>query len=135
MSFDQYLSGNITAYLLLMKQQLAATHKANATFSRWVHLHYPAKNCTMLAQRQRVLGVAVQAYATVIGRTPSETEVKRVIMWVERNPFTVVDEHLAAQLFVRLHSDVPVSKTMVTTSPRHCCKFSYPLAVPELIAK
>lgn len=133
MSFDkQQLSGRIADFLLGMKEQLG---KRDPYYDRWVALHYPANRCVLLQQRQRVLGMAIAVYTHVTGRFPAEDEKQRVLEWVRRNPFVVVDEHLALQLFIRLHSDVPVNQTMVTTSPRHCCQFSYPLVIPELVGK
>lgn len=132
MAFDSFLSGNIAAFLFNMKEQLA---KRDTQYDRWLALHYPANRCVVMQQRQRVLGTAIAVYSFVTRRQPTEAEKQRVLEWVRRNPFVVVDEHLALQLFIRLHSDVPVSQTLVTTLPRHCCQFSYPLVLPELVGK
>lgn len=133
MPFDkQQLSGRIADFLLQMKEQLG---KRDTHHDHWLALHYPSNRCVLTQQRQRVLGMAIAVYTSVTGRFPTETEKQRVLEWVRRNPFVVVDEHLALQLFIRLHSNVPVSQVMVTSAPRQCCKFSYPLVIPELVGK
>jgi len=132
MRFDDHLSGNIAAFLLKLKDALPGTDPG---YNKWVAMHYPGNTCLMKQQRQRVIGIALNCYTVVTGVNPDKEQIRRVITWAERNPFNVVDEHIGMELFIRFHSNVPVHHTLVTTSPRQCTKFSYPLVTPEIIGK
>lgn len=132
MPFDNHLSGSIAAFLLKLKEALPGTDPG---YNKWVALNYPKNTCLLQQQRQRVIGIALNCYAVVTGRQPDRDQIRRVIAWSERNPFIVVDEHIAVELYTRFHSDVPVHRTMITSVSRSCMKFRYPLVVPEVIGK
>ncbi|QXO09989.1 hypothetical protein pEaSNUABM37_00028 [Erwinia phage pEa_SNUABM_37] len=132
MRSDDHLSGRITAFIGKLKDALPGT---DAAYNKWVALHYPKHTCVLMQQRMRVIGIALACYTKATQVTPDEDQVRRVITWANRNPFNVVDEHIAMELFVRFHSNVPVHYTVTTSSPRHCLKFSYPLVNPNLVGK
>lgn len=133
MPFDEkQLSGRITAFLTKLKQALPGTDPG---YNKWVALNYPNNTCILQQQRQRVIGIALNCYAVVTGRQPDRDQIRRVISWSERNPFTMVDEHIGMQLFVRFHSDVPVHYTVATSVARQCDKFNYQLINPQLVGK
>lgn len=132
MPFDNHLSGNIAAFILKLKAALPGTDPG---YNKWVALNYPKNTCILQQQRQRVIGIALNCYTVVTGINPDRDQIRRVISWSERNPFIVVDEHIAVELYTRFHSDVPVHRTMVTSVSRQCMKFRYPLVNPDDIGK
>lgn len=126
MSFDAV----IPRLLLCLKAQLSSTDK---TYQRWVALHYPIYTCLLIQQRLRVLGIVVAVYTAETQLTPSKERVARLIEWVNKTPFRVVDEHLAIEMFNRLHYDIPITQPIVTTCPRLCLKLRYVLVSPDIV--
>lgn len=130
---DNHLSGRIAAFLEKLKAALPGS--IDPGYHQWIAVNYPRHTCLMTQQRQRVIGIAWHCYETVTGLKLNKEQIRRVITWVERHPFTVVDEHTAMELFVRFHSDVPVHRTITTLVPSQCLQFSYPLVQSALVDK
>lgn len=130
MRFDDCLSGRIAAFTGKLREALPSVDPG---YHRWVAANYPRHACLMMQQRQRVIGLAWHCYNAVTGESPDREQIRRVITWAERNPFTEVTEHTAMELFVRLHSNVPVHFTVTTLVPRDCLKFTFPLVTRELV--
>lgn len=132
MRSDNNLSGRITAFIGKLKEALPDTDPG---YNRWIAINYPRHRSSMMIRRLRVIGIAWHCYKAVTGESPDREQVRRVITWAERNPFTVVTEHTAMELFVRFHSTVPVHYSATAITPRHDLKFSYPLVNPNLVGK
>lgn len=131
MEEERYLSNRVNNFLFAFKTAIAGLDKQ---YERWLAVNYPEYEVLMQQQRLRIVGMVIAAYEHVVEEKVSPESTTRLVEWVRRNPFTVVNEKLAAEMFMRLHSNVPYSESFMLISGRLTQKFVYALVNPNMLS-